>query len=328
VTLIRGHFLTTVPIVVVALCYAIAAPSSAPNSRQRNLSSRVVATSADDAKVDDESLRRACEDVAAGIRKALPSGWELVIHEPFVIAGDLDEKRLHEQHKLTIEPTVRALSIQYFDHAPAWPVSVVLCSSDESYRECCRFLGERERSEYSGLYSRWEHRVIVNVATGDGTLAHELTHALAHADFPEMPEWLDEGLASLHEECEFSPDGMQLLGLSNWRGAVLTDAMQRGEVRPIASLATEEFASSDRAGEDYAHARYFCLFLQQSHLLEAFYRKCRTRSNTDPSGVATMVELFRAREPNQVDAAFLKWLQQSGVAKSRSASRVPRATVR
>src|SRR6185436_1992629 len=100
--------------------------------------------------------------------------------EPFVLGGDCDTTHLSETYRQTILPTARALSIQYFDHPPTWPVTVLLCSSDNSYRECQRRLEERERNKYSGIYSRAEHRVVINVATGDGTLAHELTHALAH----------------------------------------------------------------------------------------------------------------------------------------------------
>ena len=38
------------------------------------------------------------------------------------------------------------------------------------------------------------------LATGGGTLSHELTHALMEADFPNAPGWISEGLASLHEQ--------------------------------------------------------------------------------------------------------------------------------
>ena len=310
VTLTRGHFLTIGPLALVAICYAVAAPdpSSVPSTRLTG--SSVVY---DQVLADPSRQTEACQTLANDLRQRLPNGWSVVVHEPFVLGGDCDAKHLSESYRRTILPTARALSIQYFDHPPTWPVTILLCSLDDSYRECQRRLGERERSEYSGIYSRTEHRVVINVATGDGTLAHELTHALAHADFPLLPEWLDEGLASLHEECEFSTDGLRLIGLDNWRRSTLREAHQREQLRSVSDLASERFATSHRAAIDYAHTRYFCLFLQQRRLLEPFYRKCRSRAETDPTGDLSLCELFMTRRPDDIDEQFLAWLNKSAV---------------
>ena len=307
VTLTRGHFLTMGSIALVAVCYAVAAPDPSSVASPRLTGSSAIH---DQVAVEPSRQTEACQSLANDLRRRLPDGWSVVVHEPFVLGGDCDAKHLTESYRRTILPTARALSIQYFDHPPMWPVTILLCSSDDSYRECQRRLDERERTEYSGIYSRTEHRVVINVATGDGTLAHELTHALAHADFPLLPEWLDEGLASLHEECEFSPDGLRLIGLDNWRRSTLREAHQREQLRPVSDLAGERFAASDRAALDYAHARYFCLFLQQRRLLEPFYRKCRSRAETDPTGVLSLCELFATRKPGEIDEQFQAWLNK------------------
>ena len=57
-------------------------------------------------------------------------------------------------------------------------------------------------------------------------VAHELTHALGHFDFPEMPEWFDEGLASLHEDARFSDDHLDD-GVPNWRRRYLLLACRK-----------------------------------------------------------------------------------------------------
>ncbi len=297
----RGQLLTTGPLAVIAVCYAIAAPSSLPNGRiNQFLSPSTVGGSASPRNVD-------CQGTADKLSRRLPGDWNIIVHSPFVIAGDAPRDHLERYHRETIAPTVRALSVQYFDLHPIWPITVVLCSSDDSYRECNRALGERDRSEYAGIYSRSEHRVIVNIGTGEGTLAHELTHALAHADFPDLPEWLDEGLASLYEECEFSADGLRLMGIENWRSAVLLGALLRGELRSIAELASEQFATGD-ASVDYAQARYFCLFLQKRNLLEAFYRKCRARSTASRDGIQSLTELMGTDDLRTIDRQFQAWL--------------------
>ena len=65
-----------------------------------------------------------------------------------------------------------------------------------------------------------------------------------------------------------------------------------------------------RAAIDYAHARYLCLFLQQQRLLEPFYRKCRSRTETDPTGVVSLCELFATRRPGEIDGQFQAWLNK------------------
>jgi hypothetical protein len=301
VTLVRGQLLTTGPLAILAVCYAVAAPSSSTNRIEPFLSPVTMGRAF-------RPLDEDCRSTADGLRESLPADWHIVVRKPFVIAGDFSEEHLDRYQRDTIAPTVRALSLQFFDAPPAWPITVVICSSDESYRECNRCLGGRDRSEYAGIYSRSEHRVVVNIATGDGTLAHELTHALAHIDFPELPEWLDEGLASLYEECEFSPDGQRLIGLENWRGAVLAGLLRRGELPAISELAGDQFANGD-ASVDYAQARYFCLYLQKHNLLEAFYRKCRSRQKLDRDGMQSLADALGTADERAIDRQFHAWLK-------------------
>jgi hypothetical protein len=254
-----------------------------------------------------------CRQVATKLRRQIPADWSISVHEPFVVAGDCSLDQLALYHRDTIVPTARALSVQFFDASPSWPVTILLCSSDESYRECNRCLGGRDRDEYAGTYSRSEHRLVVNIATGDGTLAHELTHALAHADYPELPEWLDEGLASLHEECEFSDDGLRLIGHENWRGQSLLNAMDRRQLRSVADMFGEPFGAID-AALDYAQARYFCLYLQRHHMLEAFYRKCRSHAKEDKVGLQALTEVMGTSDLRSIDRRFHAWL---GTLKSK-----------
>ena len=106
------------------------------------------------------------------------------------------------------------------------------------YRRHAKRLDGRENANYHGYYQRTDRRIVLNISTGNGTLAHELTHALAHFDFPNMPEWFDEGLAALHEESEFSSDGSRLIGQSNWRSHFLVNALDRNRLPPLESLIT------------------------------------------------------------------------------------------
>jgi hypothetical protein len=209
----------------------------------------------------------------------------------------------------TLRPTVRALQIQYFDRDPETPIAIVVLASDESYRATLQNFGHARQAEYSGLYAREERMIVLNLSTGVGTLAHELTHALAHADFPQLPEWFDEGLASLHEESEFSSDQQTLLGRDNWRRRFLQEAEERDCWKSLPQLFERPFARRNVAALDYALARYLCLYLQERGLLTVFYRKVRSGVAQDPTGIIALQRLFPEQSLAEIEADFREWLR-------------------
>ncbi len=300
----RGQILTIGPMVLVAVSYAVAAPA-------RAIPDPMTVTEHGDAmdnSLFDTPISLQCERTANELQSQLLENWSVIVRVPFVLAGDLTAEELEQTYQQTIIPTSRALATSYFRDPPSRPTMILICSSDQQFRECNLRLDAQERKQYSGLYSRKHRRVIVNIASGEGTLAHELTHALAHADFPAMPEWFDEGLASLHEECEFSVDGAQLIGNENWRNQVAIEALHRGELRLIEEITSKRFGSVDRANIDYAHVRSLCQYLQEQGLLEAFYRNCRSNVKTDPTGLRSLCMTAQAATPRIFDDAFRAWL--------------------
>lgn len=253
-------------------------------------------------------LNAACNELADALLQRLDDRCCAIVRCPFVLAGDLSAEQLERQYRQIVLPTARALSTCYFDRAPNAPVAILLCSSEQSYQQFARQLDGKQRPNFSGYYRRPERRIVVNVATGSGTLAHELTHALAHFDFPRIPEWFDEGLAALHEESSFSDDGLRLLGVSNWRLNHVLPAVHRDTLRTLESLITTKQIRSDRQAIDYAHARYFCLYLQKRQLLSHFYRKFRASVARDPSGIATLEEILQTDSLTAVDVDFRQWV--------------------
>jgi hypothetical protein len=255
----------------------------------------------------DSSLVIACQRRRETLMKRLGAGFESVVHPPFVIAGDVTAAELDRHFRETIAPTHRALTIAFFDKAATEPVTIVLVSGDVAYEACANRLDGQTRAAFAGYYERSERRIVINAATGDGTVAHELTHAMAHFDFPDMPEWFDEGLASLHEESRFSEDHLRITGVPNWRGSYLLPALHKGTLRRVESLIGQTRVRPEHQAIDYAHARYFCLFLQERGLLEPFYRKFRAAVADDPSGLKTLRALFGASDLNSIDEEFRGW---------------------
>ena len=254
------------------------------------------------------AIEAACRERAEAVSSRLGSGCRVIVRAPFVLGGDLSEHQLERQHEEIIVPTVRALSTCYFDVKPFAPVTILTFATDESYERYARILDGRSRAVYSGYYQRSDRRMVLNASTGGGTLAHELTHALAHFDFPEMPEWFDEGLASLFEESVFSDDGLRIRGVSNWRLSYLLPALKQNKLPSLEAMMSSATVRDNQQALDYAYARYFCLYLQERELMSPYYRKYRANLACDPTGMATLKEILQADSLGDVDRDFRRWV--------------------
>jgi hypothetical protein len=232
----------------------------------------------------------------------------VIIRPPCVLGGNLSEAALDRHYADTIVPTARALFVSYVDREPTQPITLLLFAGDAAYRQHAQRLDGRHTVNYHGYYLREQRRALLNVATGRGTLAHELTHACVHEDFQRMPEWFDEGLAALHEESEFSADGLRLIGQTNWRLYYLLEALAHDELPPLAALVTRGTVRGGHEAIDYAHARYFCLYLQQRGLLEPFYRKFRDAVEQDSTGDRTLCRLLGVTSLAEIEGDFRQWI--------------------
>ena len=70
-----------------------------------------------------------------------------------------------------------------------------------------------------------DRALVMNIATGGGTLVHEIVHPFVAANFPDCPAWFNEGLGSLYEQCG-EEDG-QIHGYTNWRLPGLQAAIRK-----------------------------------------------------------------------------------------------------
>jgi hypothetical protein len=253
-------------------------------------------------------LTQACDVASVELLSRLPEGCRVIVRTPFVLAGDLSIEQLERLHSETILPVTEALWRSFFDRRPDLPVLIVALSTEENYRAAARRLDGYEPLAYSGYTQRAARRIVVNLATGEGTLAHELTHVLGLFDFPKMPEWFDEGLAALHEEAQFSEDNLRMIGLRNWRFELLADAHRRGNWPAMTSIIRTSTFRGEGESLHYAYVRCFCLFLQERGLLGHFYRKFRYGVDEDPSGLLTLCELMDVNDSAEIDAAFRAWV--------------------
>jgi hypothetical protein len=310
VNLARFLILTLGPVAVVAAAYAVASP--------RSSTAEVAAEFAFSEKahplngpVTVHELARRCDQMAHSLKSSLPDKFQLVVRSPFILAGDLPEIKLKRLHDEVLAQVARALRSTYFEKPPNQPIAVVICSTEAQFRELAQKWDGHNDSGYHGYYQRDKRRILLDLEAGNGSLAHELTHALSQCDFEEMPEWFDEGLAALHEDATFSTQRNCLVGSKNWRCLVTEQALRSGQIPSLIELTRPAGFRIGDVNIRYATARSFCLFLQDHGLLAKFYKELRKADVRDLSGTETMCRVLKVSDAATVEDQFHNWLRQS-----------------
>jgi hypothetical protein len=229
-----------------------------------------------------------CATHAAELERCLPEGFTVVIEPPFVVAGDEEPDVVRRRAKQTIGWAVGRLRAAYFEKDPDEVLTVYLFRDDESYRRhALEMLSTRPTTPF-GYYTPTHKALVMNIATGGGTLVHEIVHPFMRANFPACPAWFNEGLGSLYEQSA-DRDGA-IIGLTNWRLAGLQEAIRDERIRTfeeLLALSDGRFYGDD-SGLNYAQARYLCYYLQEKGLLGRFYREFRDSHDRDPTGYETL----------------------------------------
>lgn len=253
-------------------------------------------------------------DVAAVQRHALevaqraPDGFTVVVEGSFVIAGDEAPEQVKRRAR-TVAWATRELREAYFAQDPEQVWEIWLFDGATSYEEhAWSLFGDRPDTPYGYASSR-HHALVMNIATGGGTLIHELVHPYIATDFPAVPSWLNEGLASLYEQAS-SRDG-DIVGLVNWRLPALQAALARGEEAGLAQVLAldDEGFYGTGSGMHYAKARYLCMYLQERGELRAFYTAFREAHPKDRTGLATVLSVTGHADRAELEASWVEWVR-------------------
>jgi hypothetical protein len=228
----------------------------------------------------------------------------VLVSPPFIIAGDANLQRLARYRDGTVLAAARALSATFFDVPPDKPIVILLFESAEPYRRLSKkWLGDDDDVSPYGYFRSRDNVMVMNVGTGTGTLVHELTHALIKPDFPKVPDWFNEGLGSLYEQCTLANNSIR--GLENWRLPALQKAIREKKVRTLQELINDpDFYGDQHVGLNYAEARYLLMYLQDKGKLPDFYKRLRANHDDDPTGEATLRNLLA---PQSLEAFEKEW---------------------
>lgn len=255
---------------------------------------------------DDQRYDDAMTAIRARLAKHKVANMELRREAPFIVVADGGEPAL-ERGAETVRWAADMLEADFFAKRPAKILPVFLFKGADSYtRGVAALTGDEPGTPY-GFYSRTHAGLFMNIATGGGTLVHEIVHPYVEADFPDAPAWLNEGLGSLFEQS--AERNGHIVGLTNWRLAGLQKAIGRGTVPSfdtLTHLSDTEFYGDD-SGVNYAAARYLMYYLQERGKLRDLYRDFRAFAADDPSGYTTLRGTLASLGESDMAAFEAKW---------------------
>ncbi|HMQ81069.1 MAG TPA: hypothetical protein PKE39_16805 [Ignavibacteria bacterium] len=242
------------------------------------------------------------------LKRSLSDDFIVKEHSYFVIASNLSEAETEKILTNTIDKAVECFYNDYFSTRPDEATTIFLFKDDRTYRYWAKTLYDDDDLSKYGYYKPSEKTMLMNINTGTGTLVHEMTHALARYDFPDIPSWFNEGLGSLYERC--SLNNKTILGYVNWRLPALQDALADKSYTSIEKLMKTNWEEFYGTGSDvnYSQARYLCMYLQEQGLLKKYYKHFRDTYNSDNTGI-TQMEKITGRSISELDADYVAWVK-------------------
>jgi len=242
------------------------------------------------------------------LKPTVPKGFTIVLQRPFMVISDERASTVRYRAERTVKWFADRICKLYFKKDPPKIYDIWLFKDDKSYRKNAEELfGDRPDTPF-GYCSDAHGALVMNIGTGGGTLCHEIVHAYIASNFPDCPAWFNEGLASLYEQC--GTRGERVVGLTNWRLAGLKkeiEAKNLPSFETLVSTTSYQFYNMAK-GNNYAHARYLCYYLQEKGLLVKFYNAFIRNTQDDPSGYETLKKVLNESDMDDFKKRWEKWV--------------------
>jgi hypothetical protein len=317
---LRSHHLAIIVLLLLGNCEREPVPPAAPRSKFLRFEPRAANVDASYDLASDISART--EEARARFGRATRVRVE---GEAFVLV-DADHGALFGPADALVQRVIHAFLAGPFRAPPDHSVTVDLFSSHAAYVAFSKARygvdpepHEPENKALFGYYRNDTREMLVDGASGWGTLVHELTHPFIQRDWDRAPTWLSEGIASLFEAYAFAPDG-SIHGVTNWRYDTLRGAMDspdsgpRMHLQALFDTSNDDFEQSDGVtqGRWYSLARFVCQWLDSAdagHKLWDFYALYRDTQDQDPSGLTAFTRAL-GWTASDADARWLAYVRR------------------
>jgi len=278
------------------------------------------------------------QSAALALAKELAPGQRYRVQQRLIIIGtrqhsDEDLQRVGQ----TLARYLHFLQQQYAVALPDYYLRIHLVRRSDGVQQLADRLHGLDVSRATIGYAFVEDGSVVGFVpeAAAGTLLHELFHLLVRSNFGDIPQWLDEGIASLYEVAGRRDD--HYYGLDNWRRKVLDSQWQQRpslaeligaewflfddprQVRAFREAADHEGYHDRREGAKQAAmmatARYFMLYLEQRGQLAAVYRAVRDgdlgpADQSPREHVVRLVEATLQQPIDAIDRDFVRWYSE------------------
>jgi hypothetical protein len=236
---------------------------------------------------------KANADRRVGIyRKQLGEAFHVEKDDPYrlIVCSDLPDD-VRGKVLLMLHGIADALKQDFFPEKPQIYIGLLIPANPAEF---AKMIG---RPGIAGAYNPQNRTMIINLATGPGTMAHEYAQALHFADMErrgqQHPIWIIEGFGTLCEQSAVRNG--RIVGMVNWRLPILKQAAGRKAIIPLADLMADSnkyFADQRQIPLAYAEVRYVMLFLQEKGILVKWYNQYCEDWKSDPTGVKALEKTY------------------------------------
>jgi len=138
-------------------------------------------------KRDARTVQRVMELRQLMAEKAPETTFQIEIRDPFIIIGDEGPAQVRARADQTVFWAVKHLKKQFFAKDPEEVIAIWLFKDKTSYEKHMLAFWDEAPFTPFGYFSAAEKALVMNIATGGGTLVHEIVH-------PGFTNWRLQGL--------------------------------------------------------------------------------------------------------------------------------------
>jgi hypothetical protein len=239
----------------------------------------------------------------------VPASATITRFRYYVIFSDLDENTTYNLIDKDIRHTSDAMRKHYVSVLPDSVTPVFLFKDYDTYKNFSINTFGLEPDDLSpyGFYKISKNVIVIRYVSWKGSTSHEITHSFTRYDFPRMPSWFDEGLASLHEKYIYTDESMK--GSFNWRILALRRAFRENTYTGIKTMMETNDIElyGKRSSFYYAQSRYLLMYIQQTDLLDDYYKLFRDTYDEDKTGI-TQLEKTMNKSIEEIDKELIEYI--------------------